>query len=46
MSRYKNEAGEFLMTASEMRVEDELDDMARYEPSDPEEDNRELWWDD
>ena len=43
MSRYFNEAGEPLMTASQARLEDELDEMSRYEPSDPGEDPRDYY---
>jgi hypothetical protein len=37
MSRYFNDAGEPLMDASAARLEDELDEMARFEPSEPDE---------
>lgn len=40
MSSYFNEDGEPLMTASQARLEADLDDMAADEPSDPEDDDR------
>lgn len=42
MSRYFNEEGEPLMTASQARLEDEFDEMSRWEPSDPGDDNPEI----
>lgn len=42
MSRYFNEEGEPLMTAAEIRLEDELDELARFEPRDPD-DEYDAW---